>query len=981
MIIREDKEKVMGFSIVDGEKTVPILVERESFSGIRRIAGVLADDICSVCRKKPEVIDESGLESYTGKELIICAVYGKSDMLSRLERDGKFNPECIAGKWEVYTTFLVEAPFDGVDKALVIAGSDKRGTIYGMLSLSEYIGVTAFEYMGDVRPVEKKNIAIGEDFFTVSKEPSVKYRGFFINDEWPCFGNWVCEHFGGFNAKAYEKIFIFLLRMKGNYMWPAMWSASFPLDGPGSANEELADELGVVMGYSHHEPCLRASEEWDKVRGEGTKYGNAWNYATNREGLINYWKDALIRSGRYDNLITIGMRGERDTSMLGDDSSIRDNVELLKEIITKQKELINTYVKPYRDNPPMLLALYKEVEQYYYGDEENEGLCEWSELDDVICMLCEDNFGYTRTLPTERMRNAGKRFGMYYHLDYHGGPVSYEWVDSTPFSLIWEQMSQVYDSGIRDVWIVNVGDLKFHEVPLSYFMSMAYDYDKWGSSNPDSYHQYIEKWSGENFAAADTLIRKKIDFVLNEYIKINYLRRPESLNPQIYDGCSFNEAAELLKRADRVCTCAREVYNILDRKDKEAFYSMVYYPAMASMNNVKLNLYASLNHHYASQGRRIANKYRKLAENCMAIDKEYINEFSEFTDGKWNGMQLASHIGFTKWNEDGCRMPVLCEVYPVDGSRMNVSRSDEPALYDKVYGAPRVMTIDDFLYPGENNVRIEIANDGREVLSYTITGNGMELPGWLKLSGTEGEVEDLAEVEISVDKSLLCEDCESRASLKISDGVTTVIVDIRAKGESRENVSDGCVFTAQNNTTIIRADHYYRLDNTQAELKVLADYGKYGAGLKVFPVTFKAGNYEEAPRVTYCFDVEKPAEYVIRFFMTPSNPFIKGRAFTLAYSIQTKEEYDSAQNQKVHDVEVLPKDYRAGENSDIRWCEGVLSQIRTADVKEGLERGRYMLTVYAMEPGMVLQQIGIYCDGGESKRSYLGRKETEYIGK
>ena len=408
MIIREDKEKVMGFSIVDGEKTVPILVERESFSGIRRIAGVLADDICSVCRKKPEVIDESGLESYTGKELIICAVYGKSDMLSRLERDGKFNPECIAGKWEVYTTFLVEAPFDGVDRALVIAGSDKRGTIYGMFSLSEYIGVTAFEYMGDVRPVEKKSIAIGEDFFAVSKEPSVKYRGFFINDEWPCFGNWVCEHFGGFNAKAYEKIFIFLLRMKGNYMWPAMWSASFPLDGPGSANEELADELGVVMGYSHHEPCLRASEEWDKVRGEGTKYGNAWNYAANREGLINYWKDALIRSGRYDNLITIGMRGERDTSMLGDDSNIRDNVELLKEIITKQKELINTYVKPYRDNPPMLLALYKEVEQYYYGDEENEGLCEWSELDDVICMLCEDNFGYTRTLPTERMKKCRK---------------------------------------------------------------------------------------------------------------------------------------------------------------------------------------------------------------------------------------------------------------------------------------------------------------------------------------------------------------------------------------------------------------------------------------------------------------------------------------------------------------------------------------------------------------------------------------------
>lgn len=268
---------------------------------------------------------------------------------------------------------------------------------------------------------------------------------------------------------------------------------SFPLDGPGSANEELADMYGVVMGYSHHEPCLRASEEWDKVRGEGTRYGNEWNFYTNEEGLTNYWEDSLKRSGKYENIITIGMRGERDSSMLGDDATVEENVNLLKDIIKKQRALIKKHVNEDVTKVPQMLALYKEVEAYFYGDEKIAGLKDWEELDDVICMLCEDNFGHMRTLPTEAIRGHKGGFGMYYHFDYHGSPISYEWVDSTPLSKTWEQMCMAYEYGIRDLWIVNVGDLKLHEVPLTYFMALAYDYEKWGAGNPASYREYTEK--------------------------------------------------------------------------------------------------------------------------------------------------------------------------------------------------------------------------------------------------------------------------------------------------------------------------------------------------------------------------------------------------------------------------------------------------------------------------------------------------------
>lgn len=970
----------MGFSIIDGEKVVPILIEENTFSGIRKIANVVAEDIFSVCGRKPEIIDEHGLKGVTGRNIIICGVWGQSDILSGLAAEGKFKPETVSGKWEVYSNFFVEHPFEGIDRALVIAGSDKRGAIYGLFSLSEYAGVTAFEYFGDTKPVVRDNIVIEDDFIVTSKEPSVRYRGFFINDEWPCFGTWVSEHFGGFNARAYEKIFIFLLRMKGNYLWPAMWSASFPLDGPGSANEELADELGVVMGYSHHEPCLRASEEWDKVRGVNTKYGNEWNYATNKDGLINYWKDALIRSGKYDNLITIGMRGERDTSMLGDNSTMRENVELLKEIITAQKELIRQYVVPHRDNPPMLLALYKEVEQYYYGDDEIEGLAQWHELDDVICMLCEDNFGYTRTLPTEKMRMAGKKFGMYYHLDYHGGPVSYEWVDSTPFSLIWEQMCQVYDSGIRDVWIVNVGDVKFHEVPLSYFMALAYDYDKWGSGNLNSYQEYIEKWCSEVFAPTDNDTKKKLGFVLDEYIKLNYLRRPEALNSEIYSACNFNEADRILERVDILCRTAEEVMDALDENEKQAFYSMVYYPAKASMNNIKLHLYAGKNHHYAAQGRTVANRYKKLAEECLWRDREYIKEFAQFSGGKWNGMQLASHIGFTKWNDDGCRMPVLCETYPVSGFRMNVSRNNDKAIYDKVYGPPKVIEIDDFMYAGHDKVTLEIANDGDKPLHYNITGSNMEIPDWLSLSSHEGDVDDLELVDICYLNEKAAEGDVNLASLKITDGSTTVIVNVSARRQEDTKNEEGCVFLSQKNTLIMRADHYYSKCDKQAGWRVIEGYGKYGVGLKNFPVTYRTSSLCEAPSVSYCFDVERDAEYTIRFFMTPTNPVIKGQRVMLACRVhRLYNETDYSEDiQDAEWVEVLPDDYRAGDNSDVKWCRGVLSQIRTADMKKTLRKGRNLLTIYATEPGMVLQQIGVYSDGGENYYAYLGQRESKF---
>ena len=378
--------KVMEL-ILNRDSMPPLIVESCGYEGVRRIAGKVAEDIRKVTGTMPGVVTEIPRDA---SQIILCATLGKSRILDSLAESGLTDLNGLwkdegEARWEVYRIQMIslinvrKSPIfpECLEKILLICGSDKRGTIYGMFSLSEYIGVSPLCYWGDAEPICRGEIAVREDIETLSQEPSVKYRGFFINDEWPCFGSWVTEHFGDFNAEAYCYIFEFLLRLKGNYLWPAMWSASFPLDGPGRRNEELADLYGVVMGYSHHEPCLRASEEWDKVRGEGSRYGNAWNFYTNEEGLLHYWEDALKRSGGYENIITVGMRGERDTSMLGKESTQRENIELLKDIIQKQRTLIEHHVKRESGQVPLLLALYKEVEPYFYGDGVTAGLKDW----------------------------------------------------------------------------------------------------------------------------------------------------------------------------------------------------------------------------------------------------------------------------------------------------------------------------------------------------------------------------------------------------------------------------------------------------------------------------------------------------------------------------------------------------------------------------------------------------------------------------
>ena len=922
-------------------------VEPEGFEGVRRIAGKAALDFEAVTGIRPPVKNR-----LRPGQVILCATQGRSSLGQALMGQGVLSD--LTGKREVYQIALAE--LEGVP-ALVIWGSDKRGTIYGIFALSEYIGVSPLCFFGDAAPMVREGLTIQKDIETVSREPSVKYRGFFINDEWPCFGTWATKRFGDVNEACYDCIFEFLLRMKGNYLWPAMWSSSFPLDGPGSANEALADLYGVVMGYSHHEPCLRASEEWDKVRGEDSVYGSDWNFETNEQGLLRYWEDGLKRSGRYENIITIGMRGERDSIML-DGATLEKNISLLKNIITHQRRLIQAYV-PRRAT--QLLALYKEVEAYFYGDETTPGLKDWAELEDVLFLLCEDNHGHLRTVPPRNLVNHPGGWGMYYHFDYHGGPVSYEWVDSTPLAQTWEAMTQAWDYGIRELWIVNVGDLKLHEVPLTYFMALAYDFDRWGTGNSDSPAQYMRQWTAQTFPQASELQRQEIAGVFRDYVKLNSLRRPESLHAGVYHPCHYRETDRMLALAEDIQARSQALMASLPPREREAYYSMIHFSAMASMNLLKMHLYAGKNQHYAAQGKVAANRYAALAEECIKRDLALAEEFAAFRGGKWAGMELAPHIGFTKWNEDDCRYPVLCHVTPVGKPSMKLSRADAAFLASKNYGSPMVIEAADFTGPGSTQVTLEAATGG---LPFRFHTQGV-LPDWLEMEPMEAEVTDHVEITLRCNPEKLPRE-RQRCVLRLTDGDTVAAVEVSGQAWNTEQLPPR-TFVPRLGVLSMLAEHYAeKRDVPGGRFYPIADYGKYGSGMKVSPSTARFSLEDEKPALTYRFRVDQAGDYRVELFTAPNNPVELGTGVSLLLQ--------SGGAQRV--VELIPPDFQAGENSDPRWCAGVLDQIHTAQTRFHFEAGLHTLTVSPLDPGVVLEKIQISPWDTPLPPSYFGPEES-----
>lgn len=955
-----------------------ICLEQSAFPGVIRVTEKVAHDVELVSGKKPQILVEKEipetLESSGEDWTIIAATKGKSSFLKKLEEAGSAELKELEQKRECYAWIFPEIKNRTKSNLLVIAGSDKKGTIYGLFHLSEMLGVSPFVDWCGLMPPKQEKIELREDMACISKEPSVRYRGFFINDEWPAFGNWCNHNFGGFNAKAYDHVFELLLRLKGNYLWPAMWSARFADDGPGLLNAELADEYGIIMGMSHHEPCLRQGEEYKYLRGKNSVYGDAWNFRTNREGITKFWEDGLKRSGKFENVITVGMRGEADTAIMGKNATLEDNIQLLRDVLKTQKKLIQEHVNPDLTRVPRMIALYKEVEEFFYGDEKTKGLMGAEELEDVILMLCDDNYGNLRTLPTEEMRKHAGGYGMYYHLDYHGWPVSYEWINSSYLPKIWEQMSMAYDFGVRELWMVNVGDIATQEFPLSFFLDMAYDFDRWGSRALNCTQEYTRKWVRQQFGSVEEETQDTIADILEQYTKIIHRRRPEALNPETYHPVQEKESSRIFEEAEQLLKKLQDVYETIEKTNPQnlsAFIALVYYPAFGTMNLVKMQILAGWNHYYANLGAVCANDYVDEVERCMEQDRKAVEMYHQMDQGRWYGMGMSQHIGFTHWNEDECRNPVVMRVIPLKKRSILVA-ADGTAQHAE--GSPwldNTMKLKDFLNPDCTRASVTLYSRSDLKAEYKV----LKKPGWLSVEPMEGWLDGVSQKKVRLNLTLIKQRLPETNQDTIQDSLE--IATPEGKCEITVPVYTGNlqdkknVFVDTMGYLSIEAAHYVNsvpgnYKDRQVKFENLQGYGKTNSAMKAFPSDACTVPGQDAPYLEYQFVLEESGTYEAEFYMQPSNPVT--RENQLLYAVRINEEMTET-------VNAVEKDYQVGDQAE-KWAEGVLSQIRRQTVSIKCRAGFNTLRVYHVTPGFVLEKIVIYPMGEKPEESYLGPAET-----
>lgn len=605
-----------------------IYVDSADYPLVNKAAQLLQQDIEMVTGKRPALIFSFN-RPYNN---LIVVGTTQSALIKELQRKKLLGLQAIAGKWEAYQlqTIDVSRTFMPSGQLLVIAGSDRRGAAYGVFELSRQIGVSPWYWWADV-PVKKQADIYINTTAKIIDAPKVKYRGFFINDEAPCLSNWSREKFGGFNHLFYEKVFELIIRLKGNYLWPAMWGSAFNADD--TLNPVRADEWGIVMGTSHHEPMLRAQQEWKRF-GKG-----AWDYTKNDTILRDFWKKGIENMGQHESIVTVGMRGDGDMPMTQGTATA-----LLERIVKDQRQIIEEVTKKSAAETPQMWALYKEVQDYY-----DKGM---RVPDDVTLLLCDDNWGNIRKLPRldEKPRKGG--YGIYYHFDYVGGPRNYKWVNTNSIPRVWEQMHLAYEYNVRNIWVVNVGDIKPMEYPISFFLDYAWNPGRIGPKDIEKYTvNWCEQQFGNKYAA-------EIADIIAKYTKYNSRRKPEMVDASTYSVENYGEFSNVTAYYNQLAIQAENIAKKLPAEYADAYFQLVLHPvkACANLNDMYFNV--AQNKLFYDKSNKAAALFADAVKELYVRDSMLTIQYHRLGNGKWNHMMSQVHIGYRSWQEPRAnRMP------------------------------------------------------------------------------------------------------------------------------------------------------------------------------------------------------------------------------------------------------------------------------------------------------------------------------------
>ena len=950
-------ETKYAFTLASPRQTAAILYDASDAAVVKRAAELFAADVEAVTGRRPQVTSATG---ETGPAVIVGTV-GGSALIRRLSEAGKIDTAPLEGAWERYLIQTVANPLPGIRKALVIAGSDRRGAAYGLFTLSELIGVSPWYWWADV-PV-KKHAALHVDAPpTYSQTPSVRYRGIFLNDEDWGLTPWASQTFeperGNIGPRTYAKVCELLLRLKANYLAPAMHPVSTSFNQI-PENKLVADTFAIVMGSTHCEPLLlNTASEWD------TQTMGPWNYDKNKEGINRVLTQRVRENSPYENVYTLALRGLHDGAM-STTLPMHEKVRMLQQALLDQRQILAENIDRPVETVPQAFTPYKEVLEIY-----SNGL----ELpDDVTIVWPDDNYGYMKRLSGVREQRRTGRSGVYYHVSYLGVPHSYLWFSTTPPSLMYEELRKAYDTTADRLWLLNCGDLKGSEMQVSLFLDMAWDI---GRFTADNVVTYPARWLAGIFGEA---YYDRLEAMTREHLRLAFPRKPEymgwgyhwnrfdhnceQLTDTDFSFTNYDEAPRRLEAYRKLGARAEALLHEIGDEARPAFYQLVYYPLRGAELMNRMTLGGQRNRWYARQGRAAINAVRDEVQRCYDSLQVITRGYNSLLGGKWN------HMMSMRQNYDGVsayfNLPHLATHDAAGAPRLALQVAGEDVTGARAFHA--LPAFDNYLrrtYP------VEIYNRGGGTLAWTAHAS----EPWVVLSKSAGKTADEERITVGIDweKAPSGNAVPAQIVFRAGEQSEKVLVSLfNPTAPSRAELRG--IYVENNGCVSIPAAGCHRVrENDRIKITAVEDLGIEGPALQLGDPTaplqiFRSRDVPCAEYDFYAFDAGSVDVYT---YVLPTFPLHADRDFRIGENTNTDTKYSV----QIDDGALATPSSSHVEYSQV-WFESVLRNCAVNKSTLHIDKpGRHTLRIRVGDPGIVLQKIVL--DFGGMKRSYLGPQST-----
>jgi len=966
------------YILASASRTAPLLVSADDWPGVLRAANDLGTDFKRVTGTEAEVrlhsagdSDENGNKNSEKTPIaIIAGTVGKCCLIDRMIAEKKIDGTFLSLHTEAFTITTIVNPLPGIERGLVIAGSDKRGTIFGLYEISAQIGVSPWYWWADV-PSAKNAELYADPACSISQFPEVKYRGIFLNDEYPSLTKWVHATYGdaplspgrpvpddvaNYGHEFYTRVFELLLRLKANYLWPAMWNNAFNEDD--ADNARLADEWGIVMGNSHQEPMLRAQKEWDRRYKKDLGY---WNYSKHADILENFWREGIERNKRFESIVTIGLRGADDTEM--GPGGVAANRARLEKIIAIQREIIAKATGKGAEKTPQVWSIYKETQEYY-----KDGM---RMSDDVTLLWSDDNWGNVRRLPTKEERRRAGGAGIYYHFDYHGGPRSYQWANTMQIAKIWDQMSLARAYGADRIWIVNVGHFKGYEYPVSFFMDLAWAPEKHTAEN---IKDYAREWAGGIFGED---LSAEAASIIEDCARFNARRKPELLSGTTFSLVNYREAERVDAEWKALEIRAKSLYAEAPKEMRDTVYQLVLFPVMSSAIITEIYTAAGKNRLWSAQGRVAANAEAKKVHELFAEFKALVDEYhTDISGGKWNHIMDQTVLGYMSWfdpGENNIAHLKLTKVELLEKPFMGISIEGSTDSWPSTAVIPcyaNKPALPPFDSLNNQSRWIEIFNRGKGSVDYALVPSAK----WILLDKSAGRVSVQERVEVSIDWAQV-PDGNSCGTIRIDANGIEVEIVIHALKIAEEEIRNAEAFVETDYTLAIDSVHCSK--NVRApngSWVPVSGFGKRRSGMRatnenidIENDALEALNARVLPCIEYSAYFMHAGDAKIFLDISPALNFLEGEDIRIGFSLD---------EESIEPLTAVSTDYAVtDENTDWGLC--VTENGRRLETKRTIATARaHTLKVWMLSPGIVLERITV--DMGGLRPSYLGPGESFY---